>query len=194
MSRRRIAGWLGREPIAPSGNPAPGGWRAAFLSRSSYEKEIDLDSVDPEINPAAVAPSEALTLDEQVGHLIRRAHQRASSIFLSQLSDYRLTPAQFFAMARLHQMGDISQNRLGRMVSMDPATIQGVVRRLEERGLIARRSDPTDRRRMIPKLTAAGRKIAVRLLDSAAKVDEAILAPLTPDERSQFLSLLKRLV
>src|SRR3546814_4425941 len=49
-------------------------------------------------------------------------------------------------MARLHEMGKLSQNRLGRLAAMDPATIQGVIRRLHERGFIERLADPTDRR------------------------------------------------
>ncbi len=138
--------------------------------------------------------ADVVVLDEQTGHLLRRAHQRASAIFLSELSDAGLTPAQFFAMARLHEMGEVSQNHLGRLVAMDPATIQGVVRRLIDRGLLKRKPDPRDKRRMIPRLTAKGRKIVTRLTDNARRVDETILAPLAPKERVRFVAMLKRLV
>jgi DNA-binding MarR family transcriptional regulator len=138
--------------------------------------------------------TDVVVLDEQAGHLLRRAHQRASAIFLSELSEAGLTPAQFFAMARLHEMGDVSQNQLGRLVAMDPATIQGVVHRLINRGLLRRKPDPKDKRRMIPRLTPAGRRTVIRLMDNARRVDDTILEPLAPKERTQFLTLLKRLV
>jgi DNA-binding MarR family transcriptional regulator len=138
--------------------------------------------------------TDVVVLDEQAGHLLRRAHQRASAIFLSELSEAGLTPAQFFAMARLHETGEVSQNHLGRLVAMDPATIQGVVRRLIGRGLLRRRPDPSDKRRMIPRLTPKGRRIVIRLMDNARRVDDTILEPLAPKERTQFLALLKRLV
>jgi DNA-binding MarR family transcriptional regulator len=141
-----------------------------------------------------IPEAEGFVLDEQVAHLLRRAHQRASALFLTVLTDAQLTPTQFFAMARLHEMGKLSQNRLGRLAAMDPATIQGVIRRLHERGFIERLADPTDRRRMVLSLSPLGQDTVVRLLKDANRVGEEILAPLHPEEQTVFLSLLKRLV
>jgi DNA-binding MarR family transcriptional regulator len=132
-------------------------------------------------------------LDEQVAHLLRRAHQRASSLFLSVLGDHQLTPTQFFAMARLHERGQLSQNKLGRLAAMDPATIQGVIRRLEERGYIQRTPDVNDRRRMVLTLTPSGADLVGNLVGYADNVTEAILEPLDERERDLFLDLLKRL-
>ncbi|WP_235830216.1 MarR family winged helix-turn-helix transcriptional regulator [Algihabitans albus] len=137
--------------------------------------------------------TQALNLDEQVAHLLRRAHQRASSLFLSVLGEHQLTPTQFFAMARLHERGQLSQNRLGRLAAMDPATIQGVIRRLEERDYIQRTPDANDRRRMVLRLTSSGISLVDQLLDHADGVSEAILEPLETSERDLFVDLLKRL-
>ncbi|MFQ6018834.1 MAG: MarR family winged helix-turn-helix transcriptional regulator [Kiloniellaceae bacterium] len=126
--------------------------------------------------------------------MIRRAHQRASATLTSALADDRFTPTQFFAMARLHERGQLSQNRLGRLTAMDPATIQGVIRRLYDRGFIERRPDPTDRRRTMLRLTPAGHDTIERLLDGIETVSRDILAPLAPDEQAQFRKLLKRIV
>ncbi len=144
--------------------------------------------------PGAQPPVEEFVLDEQVAHLLRRAHQRASALFLTVLADAQLTPTQFFAMARLHEMGKLSQNRLGRLAAMDPATIQGVIRRLHERGYIERLADPTDRRRMVLSLSPQGQETVVRLLGDANRIGDEIVAPLSPDEQGVFVSLLKRLV
>jgi MarR family transcriptional regulator, lower aerobic nicotinate degradation pathway regulator len=147
------------------------------------------------LRPAGSPPvAEGFVLDEQVAHLLRRAHQRASALFLSVLTDAQLTPTQFFAMARLHEMGKLSQNRLGRLAAMDPATIQGVIRRLHERGFIERLADPTDRRRMVLSLSPSGQETVVRLLKDANRIGDEILAPLSDDEQDVFLRLLKRLV
>ena len=144
-------------------------------------------------NEMSQITTQALNLDEQVAHLLRRAHQRASSLFLSVLGEHQLTPTQFFAMARLHERGQLSQNRLGRLAAMDPATIQGVIRRLEERGYIQRTPDANDRRRMVLRLTSSGSSLVDQLLDHADGVSEAILEPLETSERDLFVDLLKRL-
>lgn len=142
----------------------------------------------------ALPEAEGFVLDEQVAHLLRRAHQRASALFLTVLAEAQLTPTQFFAMARLHEMGKLSQNRLGRLAAMDPATIQGVIRRLHERGYIERLADPTDRRRMVLSLSPLGQETVVRLLGAANRVGDDIVAPLSPEEQTTFISLLKKLV
>jgi DNA-binding MarR family transcriptional regulator len=77
---------------------------------------------------------------------------------------------------------------------MDPATIQGVIRRLHERGFIERLADPTDRRRMVLSLSPLGQDTVVRLLKDANRIGDEILAPLSREQQGVFLSLLKRLV
>ena len=102
--------------------------------------------IDDTTTPAHINGGEGFILDDSIGHLIRRAHQRASATFMTILADHHFTPTQFFAMARLRERGQLSQNRLGRLTAMDPATIQGVTRRLYDRGYIERAPDPSDRR------------------------------------------------
>ena len=45
-----------------------------------------------------------------------------------------LTPTQWAALAKLRELGDCSQNHLGRLTAMDAATIKEVVDRLTVRG------------------------------------------------------------
>lgn len=133
-------------------------------------------------------------LEAQVGHLLRRAHQRATAIFLAELGEaHGLTPTQFAALVKLSDLGEQSQNELGRLTAMDPATIQGVVRRLAARRLIGRSGDPGDRRRTTLRLTPRGRDLVERTLTLGLKVSARTLAPLGPREQAQFLKLLKKL-
>lgn len=133
-------------------------------------------------------------LEAQIGHLLRRAHQRATAIFLAELGDaHGLTPTQFAALVKLSDLGEQSQNELGRLTAMDPATIQGVVRRLMARRLIARSGDPGDRRRTKLRLTPRGRDLVERTVKLGFIVSVRTLAPLSPRERAQFLKLLKKL-
>lgn len=132
-------------------------------------------------------------LEDQVGHLLRRAHQRATQIFLEGFADSGLTPTQWAALARLAEEGAASQNHLGRLTAMDPATIQGVIQRLEKRGLIDREPDPDDRRRTRLKLTGEGAQTVMTLSAAAAKVSADTLAQLTDAEAKAFLELLRKL-
>ncbi len=132
-------------------------------------------------------------VEEQVGHLLRRAHQRATAIFLERIGADDITPTQFAALVKLRDEGALSQNHLGRLTAMDRATILGVIRRLVERGLIERAADPNDQRRMVLSLTPAGHRLIDRLVENGFEVSEAVLSPLAPGERERFLTLLRRL-
>lgn len=132
-------------------------------------------------------------VEEQVGHLLRRAHQRATAIFLERIGADDITPTQFAALVKLRDEGALSQNHLGRLTAMDRATILGVIRRLSERGLIERAADPNDQRRTVLSLSPAGHRLVGRLARNGFKVSEAILEPLAPGERETFLALLRRL-
>ncbi len=135
----------------------------------------------------------AYRLEDQAGHLLRRAHQRATAIFLERLGGADITPTQFAALAKLADEGELSQNHLGRLTAMDPATIQGVTRRLKARGLITGRADPTDGRRTLLSLSAKGKRLMNKLFPEGFGVSAEILQPLSAAEKKQFLRFLKRL-
>ncbi|MBU0799131.1 MAG: MarR family transcriptional regulator [Alphaproteobacteria bacterium] len=132
-------------------------------------------------------------LEAQIGHLLRRAHQRATSLFLASMQEHQLTPTQWAALVKLHEQGALSQNHLGRLTAMDPATIQGVIRRLVTRDLICRAEDLNDRRRAVLRLTEAGTALVDQLFATAAGISRETLSPLSPSEQAVFLKLLQRL-
>lgn len=137
--------------------------------------------------------AEEYRLEDQAGHLLRRAHQRHTALFVEMMGAIDLTPTQFAALARIREHGPATQNHLGRMTAMDPATIQGVVRRLVARGLIERRPDPEDRRVMVLSLTPAGERLARRAVARARRITRETLAPLPAGERALFVALLRKL-
>ena len=53
----------------------------------------------------------------------------------------------------------ISAGELADLLRVHPSTLTGVLRRLEERGFVARKADPEDRRRAVLTLTASGKNI-----------------------------------
>lgn len=131
-------------------------------------------------------------LEDQIGHLLRRAHQRASAVFQEIMTE-GLTPPQFAALVKIRDFGIVSQNRLGRSVAMDPATSQGVTQRLLAKGLIKRKDDPEDRRRTLLSLTSEGEATVERLIPLGKQVSTETLEPFTPEEQTLFLSLLAKI-
>lgn len=133
-------------------------------------------------------------IEDQIGYLLRRAHQRASAIFQTGIGDPNITPTQYSSMVKLNEYNELSQNLLGRLVGMDKATMQGVVRRLKDRGLVDSRPDPGDARRTLLSLTLDGQKSVTKLMLNGPAVSRETLKPLTPQEQRQLLELLSKIV
>jgi len=137
------------------------------------------------------AAAASYKLDSQIGFVLRRATQRHLSIFGASIPE--MTPTQFAALAKLFEVGPISQNALGRLIAMDGATIKGVVDRLVIRGLLTTGRDASDRRRTIVALTAEGETTYQGLADKAAEITAQTLRPLDAREQAALLALLERL-
>jgi MarR family transcriptional regulator, lower aerobic nicotinate degradation pathway regulator len=138
------------------------------------------------------AQGERYILDDQVGFLLRQAQQRHTTIFAAEMID-GLTPTQWAALAKLREVGDCSQNHLGRLTAMDAATIKGVVDRLTGRGFTTVRPDPGDGRRIVVALTPLGSDLYDRAAPIASLITDETLRPLDSNERSTLVALLRRL-
>ena len=131
-------------------------------------------------------------LERQIGFIMRRVMQRHIAIFSSLIPE--MTPTQFAALAKLCELGQTSQNELGRLTSMDVATIKGVVDRLRARGLVQAAPLIGDRRRLMLTPTEEGRTLYAELVANASEVTHQTLAPLGSQEQDRLIKLLERLV
>ena len=136
-------------------------------------------------------PEEGYRLQDQIGFVLRKAHQRHVAIFATRIAD--LTPPQFAALAKLADVGETSQNQLGSLVAMDAATVKGVIDRLKARGLVELTRHDVDKRRLLVSLTPQGRETVERLIPLAEDITAETLAPLSAREAATLVKLLARI-
>jgi len=145
------------------------------------------------VQKRSVKPAKpAYVLDEQIGFILRQVSQRHAMIFSRDIG-INLTPTQWAALSKLCETGPCSQNQLGRLTSMDVATIKGVIDRLTARGLTETSPDPDDGRRLVVSLTRAGQQLAEKALPNALAISKETLSPLDAKERDTLIALLSRL-
>jgi MarR family transcriptional regulator, lower aerobic nicotinate degradation pathway regulator len=137
--------------------------------------------------------SEAFDIHLVPGHLIRRTQQIAVAIFMEEMAALDLTPIQFALLAELARSSEIDQVTLAAQIAVDVATLGQVVLRLEERGLLARKSDAADRRRKRLAVTTQGRAMLAKAVPAVKAAQQRILAPLTKSEQKEFQRLLAKL-
>jgi MarR family transcriptional regulator, lower aerobic nicotinate degradation pathway regulator len=130
-------------------------------------------------------------LDNQIGYKLRLANQHHLEIFARQMPD--ITPTQFSVLVRLLEVGEVSQNHLGRLVCTDAATTKGVVSRLSRKGLVSATPSQKDRRRLLISLTEPGRALIGALVKKAREITRLTTANLSRAEARTLCDLLDRL-
>ena len=93
-------------------------------------------------------------------------------------------------LSLLSQRGEMSQRELREVLGVQAGSFSELAARLEERGYISREKDPADRRRILLRLTEAGRERAAR--DSRAR-DAELFCALTEAEQAQLRGLLQKI-
>jgi DNA-binding MarR family transcriptional regulator len=77
-------------------------------------------------------------------------------------------------------------------MGIDPSTMVSLVDQLEGAGLAKRRPHPQDRRAREVLITPEGRRTLKRARELAAEVEGDVLQGLSPAERSQLVTLLRK--
>jgi MarR family transcriptional regulator for hemolysin len=103
---------------------------------------------------------------------------------------YGLTRAQGVILVRLYRQPGLSQNEMAAICEVEPITVGRLVDRLEARGLIERRPDPTDRRIKRLHLLPASEPILARIEDYRADVNDYLLSGVSAEARETVVNVL----
>ncbi len=123
------------------------------------------------MSTATSLPPAAAIDRSEVAARLRLSATRLARI-LRQQADLGLTPSQATALATIWREGPLTLGALADTEHVTPPSMTKVVERLEELGLIERRADATDRRRVLAAVTPAGEAL---LAEARARKD-ALLA------------------
>lgn len=121
-----------------------------------------------------------------VDHKLQRVSKRMSSRF-------GLTGPQRFAVRCIGRKPGLTAGELASLLHLDPGTVTGILKRLEEAQMIERRQDAADRRRMRLSLTRAGRAVDRRSAGTVEGAIRKVLAGASTADVSAAARLLRRL-
>ncbi|MFL6080489.1 MAG: MarR family winged helix-turn-helix transcriptional regulator [Ornithinibacter sp.] len=125
----------------------------------------------PSVNDAR---PDLLALDRQVCFALAVASRTVISLYRPLLEPMGLTHPQYLVMLALWEDEPLRVSELADRLSLEPATLSPLLKRLEAGGLVTRRRDPCDERAVAITLTPAGR----RLRRKAEGIPPAVVARL----------------
>jgi DNA-binding MarR family transcriptional regulator len=121
-----------------------------------------------------------LALENQVCFALAVASRRVIGLYRPLLEPMGLTHPQYLVMLALWQNEPLTVRELGELLSLEPATLSPLLKRLEATGYLLRRRDPADERSLNLTLTPEGR----RLRERAFAIPPAIMSRLGMDVAS----------
>jgi DNA-binding MarR family transcriptional regulator len=135
-----------------------------------------------------------LDLDAHPGFYLRKMQQWAVAVFMQECRDFDITPVQYATLSAAHHNPGMDQRRLAEHISLDTSTMATVLDRLEKRRCIERRPTPHDRRAKSIFLTDTGMQLLQAAHPSVQRAQARMLERLSPDERTIFLQLARKMV
>ena len=128
--------------------------------------------------------SEAWALMHELFHASRRR-------FLAVASEFELSPPQVRALGVLDPERPVPMSELAEALHCDNSNVTGIVDRLEDRGLVERRSATHDRRVKMLAVTERGARVREQL---AERLEQAPgpLARLSPEDQRALRDIMRR--
>jgi DNA-binding MarR family transcriptional regulator len=130
----------------------------------------------------------------QTSWLINQIALSANRLVTEGLAGAGTRRYHYSLLAALDEVGPASQAELSRRTTIDRSDMVAAINELVEQGYVERSTDPADRRRNVVTITPAGRRRLRQLDRLLAGVQDQLLGPLSPEERTELVALLTRLV
>lgn len=150
----------------------------------------------PDARPTAEDKSPAdiarkLKLDKGLGFLVRLLDTRVNVLYEQLTAQNDITPRQFGVLLTLYQRDTLTLTELAKLIRVDRSTLGEMINRMVERSLITKRDNGNDRRSAEVLLTNAGKTVLLEIVAGAAQLQNALLAPLPPEDRASFMRCMK---
>ena len=134
-----------------------------------------------------------LDLDAQLCFPLYAASRAVTRAYGPLLQDFGLTYPQYLTLLALWDDGEpMTVGELGARLRLDSGTLTPVLKRLEQAGLVTRRRDSADERRVLVAVTDAGWDLQDRVADVPARLVGSL--GLNPTDSRQLRTLLNGLL
>ncbi len=129
-----------------------------------------------------------------IGYRIKLLSQLAARNFNELLEPWDLTPFHWVVLCCLWSEDGLATSAIGEKLQQVGGTLTGVLDRMEERKLIRRQRDRTDRRMVRIWLTDTGKELETVLPPIVLGLQERVMTGFSASEQKQFSQLIDRAI
>ena len=132
--------------------------------------------------------------EDYYGPLLGHCAHLAKEQMRARMERFDMTPAQTHVLLYLHENGATTQTTLAEQMRVKAPTANGILDRMEEKGLLVRTVDGRDARRRLIRLTEKGEGLVEELRGQFILAESAILQGFDQAEQCQLKSFLQRII
>ncbi len=130
---------------------------------------------------------------KMVGHWISLINRYTQVYFSKELKPYEMGPGQAIPFGEIFNGEGKSQDELSALLKLDKATTARSLAKLEDKGYIIRKTDPSDNRIRRVYLTDKAKKFAPTFFAIFNAWSENLVHDFSREEKEQLLYLLERM-
>jgi DNA-binding MarR family transcriptional regulator len=128
-----------------------------------------------------------------LGDLLMRAARAQRQRWRDALAPWDLSPHQVRALSVVCEREETRISDLAEALHIAPRSATEVADGLQERGLVERTSDPRDRRAVILRLTAVGRRVRAEVDQARSTESRELFGRLSAEDRASLGRILRSL-
>jgi DNA-binding MarR family transcriptional regulator len=132
-----------------------------------------------------------LALEDSLGYQVRLTHRSIQRLLQAKIAPHGVKLGMWYFLRVLWDKDGLTQRELSRRIGTKEPTTLHAIAMMERSGLVSRRRNPTDRRKMNVFLTRKGSQLEAKLVPLAIEVVDTALAGFSPKDARQVLRFLK---
>jgi DNA-binding MarR family transcriptional regulator len=131
-------------------------------------------------------------LESLLGYNARRAALSVIAIFMRRMAPFGLKPVEVSVLTLIAHNPGITSRQTCSALDILPPNLVGIIKSLDQRGLIVRKAHPTDGRAQGLHLSAQGKRLQHEAQITATALENDAAHALTPAELTKLKSLLHK--
>ena len=123
-----------------------------------------------------------MSLSDCLCYLTGKTFRKMLSCYMPILKKRDLTVSQLFVLLALYEMGDSTPQELSIKLALNGSTLTGILNRLEDKGLVKRRINASDKRSFVVSLTDKAKRMKDELWGIYEEVNGELRSALSQEE------------
>ena len=129
--------------------------------------------------------------EETIDYNIKAVWHSIARMYNQQAARYQVTMSIGFALLNIHSEEGTPATKIGPMMGLEPRSLTRLLKSMEEKGLIYRKADKTDKRSVRIYLTNEGKKHRDKSKETVLRFNEVVREEIPTEKLDVFFDVVR---